>query len=52
MTIKEMQKVLNAQFLYGEELADLDAQFVFFRGYDERCSRVLRQMFGPHHRAV
>ena len=29
MTIKEMQKVLNAKFLYGEELADMDAQFVF-----------------------
>lgn len=35
MTIKEMQRVLNAKFLYGEELADLDAQFVFFRRYDE-----------------
>ena len=29
MTIKEMQKVLDARFLYGEELADLDAQYVF-----------------------
>ena len=29
MTIRDMQKVLDAQFLYGEELADLDAQFVF-----------------------
>ena len=29
MTIKEMQEVLDASFLYGEELADLDVQFVF-----------------------
>ena len=29
MTIKEMQKVLDARVFYGEELADLDAQYVF-----------------------
>lgn len=29
MTIKEMQKALSAKFLYGEEFADLDVQFVF-----------------------
>ena len=29
MTIREMQKVLDARFLYGEEMADLEAQFVF-----------------------
>ena len=29
MTIREMQEVLDARFLYGEELGDLDAQYVF-----------------------
>ena len=29
MTIREMQKVLDAKFLYGEELEDLDVEFVF-----------------------
>ena len=29
MTIRDMQRALDAQFLYGEELADLDVQFVF-----------------------
>lgn len=29
MTIKEMQEVLDARFLYGEELAELDVQYVF-----------------------
>ena len=29
MKIREMQQVLDAKFLYGEELADLDVQFVF-----------------------
>ena len=29
MTIRDMQKVLDAKFLYGEELADLDVEFVF-----------------------
>lgn len=29
MTIGEMQKVLNADLLFGEELLDMDAQFVF-----------------------
>ena len=29
MTIREMQKILDAQFLYGEELEDVDAEFVF-----------------------
>ena len=30
MTIREMQEVLDARFLYGEELGELDAQYVFF----------------------
>ena len=42
MTIREMQKILDAQFLYGEELADVDAGICLFRRYDERCSRLLR----------
>ena len=29
MTIKEMQQALDAQILFGEELLDLDVQFVF-----------------------
>ena len=29
MTIRDMQKVLDANLLYGEELADLDVEFVF-----------------------
>ncbi|MCU6746563.1 MULTISPECIES: DRTGG domain-containing protein [Lachnospiraceae] len=29
MTIKEMQTALDAKLLFGEELLDLDAQFVF-----------------------
>lgn len=29
MTIREMQKVLGAKFLYGEEHADVDVQYVF-----------------------
>ena len=29
MTIREMKEALDAKFLYGEELADLDAQFAF-----------------------
>ena len=29
MKIREMKEILDAQFLYGEELADLDAEFVF-----------------------
>ena len=27
MTIRDMQRALDAQFLYGEELADLDEMF-------------------------
>ena len=29
MTIREMQEILDAKFLYGEELADVDVEFVF-----------------------
>ncbi len=45
MTIGEIQRVLDAQFLYGEELSDLDADFVFSAdmmsdvlAYGEKCS--------------
>ena len=45
MTIREMQKVLDAKFLYGEELEDLDVEFVFSAdmmsdvlAYGSKCS--------------
>ena len=54
MTIKEMQKVLNAKFLYGEELADMDAQFVFSAdmmsdvlAYCGKCSVLITGLCNP-----
>ena len=47
MTIREMQEVLGAKFLYGEEHADVDVQYVFSA---DMMSDV--QMFRAHHRAV
>ena len=45
MTIREMQEVLDAKFLYGEELEDLDVEFVFSAdmmsdvlAYGSKCS--------------
>lgn len=54
MTIREMQEVLNAKFLYGEELADLDAQFVFSAdmmsdvlAYCGKCSVLITGLCNP-----
>ena len=54
MTIRDMQKVLDAQFLYGEELADLDAQFVFSAdmmsdvlAYCGKCSVLITGLCNP-----
>ena len=54
LTIKEMQRVLNAKFLYGEELADLDAQFVFSAdmmsdvlAYGGKCSILITGLCNP-----
>ena len=52
MTIRDMQKVLDAQFLYGEELADLDAQFVFSADMMSDVLGILREMFRTHHRSL
>lgn len=54
MTIREMQSVLNAQFLYGEELADLNVQFVFSAdmmsdvlAYGDKCSVLITGLCNP-----
>ena len=54
MTIREMQQVLDAKFLYGEELADLDAQFVFsadmmsdILAYCGKCSVLITGLCNP-----
>ena len=54
MTIKEMQEVLDARFLYGEELADLDVQFVFSAdmmsdvlAYGSKCSVLITGLCNP-----
>lgn len=54
MTIKEMQEVLNADFLYGEELADMNAQFVFSAdmmsdvlAYCGKCSVLITGLCNP-----
>ena len=54
MTIREMQQVLDAKFLYGEELADLDAQFVFSAdmmsdvlAYCGKCSVLITGLCNP-----
>ena len=54
MTIREMQEVLDAQFLYGEELGDLDVQFVFSAdmmsdvlAYCGKCSVLITGLCNP-----
>lgn len=54
MTIRDMQRVLDAQFLYGEELADLDVQFVFSAdmmsdvlAYCGKCSVLITGLCNP-----
>ena len=54
MTIREMQKILDAQFLYGEELADVDAEFVFSAdmmsdvlAYCGKCSVLMTGLCNP-----
>ncbi len=54
MTIREMQKILDAKFLYGEELADLDADFVFSAdmmsdvlAYGGKCSILMTGLCNP-----
>ena len=54
MTIKEMQEILDAQFLYGEELADVDAEFVFSAdmmsdvlAYCGKCSVLMTGLCNP-----
>lgn len=54
MTIKEMQEILDAQFLYGEELADMDAEFVFSAdmmsdvlAYCGKCSVLMTGLCNP-----
>lgn len=54
MTIREMQEVLDARFLYGEEMADLDVEFVFSAdmmsdvlAYGSRCSVLITGLCNP-----
>lgn len=54
MTILEMQKLLNADILFGEELLDLDAEFVFSSdmmsdvlAYAEECSVLITGLCNP-----
>ena len=54
MTISDMQRALGAQFLYGEELADLDVQFVFSAdmmsdvlAYCGKCSVLITGLCNP-----
>ncbi|MBM6854996.1 hypothetical protein H6B11_12675 [Mediterraneibacter glycyrrhizinilyticus] len=54
MTIREMQEVLDASFLYGEELADLDVEFVFSAdmmsdvlAYGSKCSVLITGLCNP-----
>ena len=54
MTIREMQEVLDAKFLYGQELADLDVQFVFSAdmmsdvlAYCGQCSVLITGLCNP-----
>lgn len=54
MTIKEMQEVLDAKFLYGEELEDLDVEFVFSAdmmsdvlAYGSKCSVLITGLCNP-----
>ncbi len=54
MTIGEMQKLLNAEILFGDELLDLDAKFVFSAdmmsdvlAYAEECSVLITGLCNP-----
>ena len=54
MTIREMQEVLDAKFLYGEELEDLDVEFVFSAdmmsdvlAYGSKCSVLITGLCNP-----
>lgn len=54
MTIKEMQEILDAKFLYGEELAHQDAEFVFSAdmmsdvlAYCGKCSILMTGLCNP-----
>ena len=54
MTIREMQEILDAKFLYGEELADVDVEFVFSAdmmsdvlAYGGKCSVLMTGRCNP-----
>lgn len=54
MTIREMQEILDAKFLYGEELADVDVEFVFSAdmmsdvlAYGGKCSVLMTGLCNP-----
>ena len=54
MTIREMQEILDAKFLYGEELADVDVEFVFSAdmmsdvlAYGGKCSVLITGLCNP-----
>ena len=54
MTISEMQEILDAKFLYGEELADVDVEFVFSAdmmsdvlAYGGKCSVLMTGLCNP-----
>lgn len=54
MTIKEMQLLLNAEILFGEELLDLQAEFVFSAdmmsdvlAFAEKCSVLITGLCNP-----
>lgn len=54
MTIREMQKLLDADVLFGEELLELDAKFVFSSdmmsdvlAYGEECSVLITGLCNP-----
>ncbi len=54
MTIRDMQELLNAQFLYGKEQADMDVQFVFSSdmmsdvlAYCGKCSVLITGLCNP-----
>ena len=54
MTIGEMQKLLDADILFGKELLDMDAEFVFSSdmmsdvlAYAEECSVLITGLCNP-----
>ena len=54
MTIKEIQNILGATYLHGEELADRDVQFVFSAdmmsdvlAYASQCSVLITGLCNP-----